>query len=208
MKERMKMAGVSLLVLLLIGAYVVYPMTQKEKTFTEAPTDISVEAKVDGYQSLEAIENSVQIIVKVEKVSEEDPIIWRNPNGDPYFVGMIGNVKITDLYKNESNQQIEVGSTIPIFENEAYDDQKNITYHVANYLKMNIGKEYMLFLDYSESDNWYVPCSAIWGKYPLDNTEAILYSSNARAAETSSVNILVNQISLEVMDKYKSIVNE
>lgn len=203
MKKGMKIAGISVVVFLLIGAYAVYPIVQKNKTFKEAPTDMSVEAKIDEYQSLESIENSVEIIVKAEKVSEEEPIIWRGSNDEPYFVGMIGNVKIINIYKDGSNQDITAGSIIPIFENEAYDAEKNVIYHVAGYKKMSIGKEYMLFLDYSESDNWYVPCSAIWGKYPLDSTEVILYNSNERAAETSTANILVTQIGCEVMEKYE-----
>lgn len=71
MRKGMTSVGVSVVVLLLIGAYAVYPITQKDKTFEEAPTDMSVEAKVDEYHSLESIENSVEIIVKAEKVSEE-----------------------------------------------------------------------------------------------------------------------------------------
>lgn len=203
MRKGMMIAGVSVVVLLLIGAYAVYPITQKDKTFEEAPTDMSVEAKVDEYYSLESIENSVEIIVKAEKVSEEEPVIWRDGQGNVYFVGMIGNVKISNIYKDESNQDIKIGSTIPIFENEAYDAEKNVIYHVADYKKMSIGKEYMLFLDYSEDDNWYVPCSAIWGKYPLDSTEAILYSSTERSAEASSANSLVDQIGHEVIEKYE-----
>ncbi|MBU3877189.1 hypothetical protein HGO97_015390 [Faecalicatena sp. AGMB00832] len=203
MKKGMLTAGIIVVVLLLIWAYVVYPIAQKNKTFEEAPMDMSVEAKVDEYHSLEAIENSIGIIVKAEKVSEEEPVIWRDGQGNVYFVGMIGNVKISNIYKDESNQDIKIGSTISIFENEAYDAEKNVIYHVAGYKKMGIGKEYMLFLDYSEDDNWYVPCSAIWGKYPLDSTEAILYNSNERPAETSSANILVTQIGREVIEKYE-----
>ena len=199
----MFIVGGSLLLILVVIACI-YPLTQKKESqnFAENSTDISVEAKVDEYQSLEAIENNVEIIVKVEKTSEEEPIIWRNEHGSVYFVGTIGNVKITEIYKNESDRQLETGDTIPVFENEAYDSKENVTYHVADYKKMSEGKEYILFLNYSDGDQWYVLCSAVWGKYPLDNSEPILYKGDDSRAVMDSSYDLIDQIGLEVIDKY------
>ena len=204
MKKRIIIAG-GILLLSLVLAVCIYPLTQKSKSthFSKPSTDISVEAKVDEYQSLEAIENTVAIIVKVEKISEEEPIIWKNDQGNVYFAGTIGNVKINEIYKNDSDRQLEIGRTIPIFENEAYDPKENTTYHVADYKKMSVGKEYMLFLNYSDSDRWYVPCSAIWGKYPLDSSEPILYNSTEVEPVIDSPHSLVNKIGLEVSEKYK-----
>ena len=77
---------------------------------------------------------------------------------------MIGNVEILEIYKNTSGKDLKISDEIPILENEAYNKAENVVYHVAGYRKMEQDKEYMLFLDYSEDDSWYVPCSAIWGK--------------------------------------------
>lgn len=175
---------------------------------TSAPDDashVAVEAKIDGYRSLEEIENKVDIIVKVVKDSEEPPIIQRDNMGNVNFTGTIGNVKVTKIYTDKSDQNIKEGEIIPIFENEAYDSKTNTVYHVAGYTKMEIGKEYMLFLTYSPGDNWYVPCSAVWGKYPLNSSEAALYRSNTKDSEKNDVNgmdTIIEQIGQEVQAKY------
>lgn len=66
---------------------------------------------------------------------------------------------------------------------------------------MEQDKEYMLFLDYSEDDSWYVPCSAIWGKYPLDANETLLFQEKTTRANYEEEGLL-DGIQKEVLEKY------
>lgn len=161
--------------------------------------DVVIDAKVDGYDSLEEIEEKVSIIVKAKKVSEDPSMIRKNTEGNIRFTGTIGNVEILEIYKDMSGKDLKVSDELPILENEAYNEAENVVYHVAGYRKMEQDKEYMLFLDYSEDDGWYVPCSAIWGKYPLDEKEALLFQETRQASEEGPL----DGIQEEVLEKYR-----
>lgn len=202
MENKKALVGICI-VFAAITAVSIYHFTKKEREniVTITPEDAAhaeIEAKVDGYHSLSEIEDKVDIIVRVIKDSEEPPSIHRGNMGTVNFVGTIGNVKVTKIYTNTSDRNIEVGDILPIFENEAYDSETNTVYHVAGYTKMAIGQEYMLFLTYSSSDRWYVPCSVIWGKYALNDTEADVYSDDSDSEKEN----IMEKIRLEVLEKY------
>lgn len=167
----------------------------------QPPGEVVIDAKVDGYDSLEEIEDKVSIIVKAKKVSENPSMIRKNGEENIRFTGTIGNVEILEIYKNTSGKDLKISDEIPILENEAYNKAKNVVYHVAGYRKMEQDKEYMLFLDYSEDDGWYVPCSAIWGKYPLDANEMLLFQEKTTRANYEEKGLL-DGIQKEVLGKY------
>lgn len=156
--------------------------------------DLIIDAKVDAYDSLDEIENKVSVIVRAKKVSEEKPMIRKNSEGNIRFTGTIGNVEILKIYKDDSGKELHISEILPILENETYNKSENMNYHIAGYLKMKKNKEYMLFLDYSEEDGWYVPCSAIWGKYPLDLNEKTLFKEEQS----------IDNIEDEVLEKYST----
>lgn len=157
--------------------------------------DLVVDAKVDSYESLDEIENAVSVIAKVKKISEDQPMVRKNSQGEMLFTGTIGNVEVIEIYKDTSGKAIKVFDSLLILENETYSKTENINYHIAGYKKMEENKEYMLFLNYSEDDGWYVPCSAIWGKYLLDLNEDILFQEE---------NTSLDNIWGEVIDKYSA----
>lgn len=202
MKKKKLIMIASLVVVFFSIAGLYYGMQKNEKKVVKNYKHVMVGAKIDEYQSLQSIEEKVALIVKVKKVNEEEPIIWRDEQGNVYFVGTIGNVEVLKVYKDESDQHIEIGNILPIFENEAYDEKENTTYHVAGYQKMQVENEYMLFLNYSDGDKWYVPCSAIWGKYPLNPQENILYHDSEISTMSFDEN-LVEKIGVEVIQKYQ-----
>ena len=163
--------------------------------------DIVIDAKVDEYTSLAEIEDKVTLIVKVNKLSDDSPMIRKNSSDRILFTGTIGNVEVLKVYKNTSDRTISVGDQLPILENETYNKVENVTYHIAGYKKMEQNKEYMLFLDYSVEDEWYVPCSAVWGKYPLDPEEETLFVNNTMRTSQEDENP-IDKISKEVLEKY------
>ena len=160
--------------------------------------DLIVDAKVDAYDSLDEIENVVSIIAKVKKVSEDPPMIRKNSEGT------IGNVEVIEIYKDTSGRALKIFDILPVLENETYSETENINYHIAGYKKMEENKEYMLFLNYSEDDGWYVPCSAIWGKYPLDPNEDILFQ-DITTRSVQNGNTSLDNILEEVIDKYSAL---
>ena len=166
--------------------------------------DLIVDAKVDAYDSLDEIENVVSIIAKVKKVSEDPPMIRKNSEGGMLFTGTIGNVEVIEIYKDTSGRALKIFDILPVLENETYSETENINYHIAGYKKMEENKEYMLFLNYSEDDGWYVPCSAIWGKYPLDPNEDILFQ-DITTRSVQNGNTSLDNIWEEVIDKYSAL---
>lgn len=166
--------------------------------------DLIVDAKVDAYDSLDEIENVVSIIAKVKKVSEDPPMIRKNSEGGMLFTGTIGNVEVIEIYKDTSGRALKIFDILPVLENETYSETENINYHIAGYKKMEENKEYMLFLNYSEDDGWYVPCSAIWGKYPLDPNEDILFQ-DITTRSVQNGNTSLDNILEEVIDKYSAL---
>ena len=166
--------------------------------------NLIVDAKVDAYDSLDEIENVVSIIAKVKKVSEDPPMIRKNSEGGMLFTGTIGNVEVIEIYKDTSGRALKIFDILPVLENETYSETENINYHIAGYKKMEENKEYMLFLNYSEDDGWYVPCSAIWGKYPLDPNEDILFQ-DITTRSVQNGNTSLDNIWEEVIDKYSAL---
>ena len=166
--------------------------------------DLIVDAKVDAYDSLDEIENVVSIIAKVKKVSEDPPMIRKNSEGGMLFTGTIGNVEVIEIYKDTSGRALKIFDILPVLENETYSETENINYHIAGNKKMEENKEYMLFLNYSEDDGWYVPCSAIWGKYPLDPNEDILFQ-DITTRSVQNGNTSLDNIWEEVIDKYSAL---
>ncbi|WP_438762898.1 hypothetical protein [Enterococcus sp. AZ194] len=58
-----------------------------------------------------------------------------------------------------------------MLENEAYDQEKKITYHIAGYNLIEADKNYLLILRHSETDPYYIVSGVNYGKVSLEETE-------------------------------------
>lgn len=146
---------------------------------------------------MQELENATPIIVKGIKTYENEPSIRKNEYGETTAVYTLSSFKIKEVFKNNTDALITNDSEIPILENEAYDKKTDTTYHIAGYKKMKTNNEYILFLYYSASDDWYVPKGVTFGKIPVDNTEENLYLETneiSRSNEKPIEDIIADQV--------------
>lgn len=90
-------------------------------------------------------------------------------------------VEVKEIRKNISEQSVEVGDKIPVYENQfSYLDKEGtkVTCHVNQYKMMEPGKEYILYLNYSEHDEWFYILSGLFGKVPVSEEEELLFPSS------------------------------
>lgn len=173
-------------------------------------TDVVVDAKTEYFSNMTELEKKSPIIVKGKKVRENRPTIIRDSQGQIVFIYTLSTFEVTEIYKNNTKMNIKNRQRIPIIENEAYDRKTRTNYHIASYLKMQINNEYILFLEYSDYDKWYVPKAVTFGKIPLDPEEPMMYqepvsfmqSMDARGAMLYEEPVQ-ESIANDVREKYK-----
>lgn len=144
---------------------------------------VFVDAKIDNYTSLSDVEADSDIIVSGTKVYENEPTIITDENGNIIIEYTLSEFKIDDIIQNNLESSVQVGDTINILENEFYDEDKDVTYHIAGYCKMITDNEYMLFLRYADQNKWYIPTGVTVGKIPLDADETLIFGEDNTAVE-------------------------
>lgn len=108
------------------------------------------------------------------------------------------SVKIESIEKNATDFSVELGEVIPIFENEAYDEEHNINYHIAGYQKMLMDNEYLLLLKHADGNDWYIPTGVVSGKIPQDEEERKVYSDDEEIVQ--NVENIVDEAKIEYND--------
>ena len=145
--------------------------------FAEKPNYESVidEASLVYYEDADAVIDASALIVRVKKVSEED-FAFSLGNGffDRYTMS---TVKITEVYQNSDSAEIAAGSKIEILECQWTDKEYKRVHHTAGYIKMETGKEYLLFLGANPDMNYYYPLGVLYGKIPVDSDEKLFLST-------------------------------
>lgn len=145
--------------------------------FAEKPNYESVidEASLVYYEDADAVIDASVLIVRVKKVSEED---WAYPLGNGLFDRFtLSTVKIVEVYKSTGASKIEAGSKINILESQWTDKEYKRVHHTAGYIKMETGKEYLLFLGANPDMNYYYPLGVLYGKIPVDSDEKLFLST-------------------------------
>lgn len=150
-----------------------------------------VEAKTPGFESLQEMEDSCSVIVKVIREEQEEPIITSS-DGRIVSGYTFSQVNIEQIYKDDTDT-LEVGDTIRILENEVFSEQEQIIYHIAGYNMMEEGKEYLLFLNkslYFDKEPYYVASGVNYGTVSLeedDRTTVYLSRNGQQVVEFSAM---------------------
>lgn len=112
-------------------------------------------------------------------------------------------VQVSEIMKNTSGQQIGLEDEIRILENQFtyIDGDTEVTCHVDQYKMMEPGKEYILYLCYSEQDEWYYLLSGLQGKVPVSEEEEILFPA-------SQITYYVNQPKMEEGSEMQRVMEE
>lgn len=145
-------------------------------------------AKTDSYENLDQLVEDSPLIVRGIKVSEEEPSIIRDEEGDLINTFTISNFKITKIYKNTTNKKLKQGNTIKVSEFSALDKENNILYQINEYELMKINEQYILFLRPSRDADHYFTKGITFGKVSVKNED--------------NVNSLINNIHKEARAKF------
>ena len=140
-----------------IAAQVREKYVQKETSTTSEKRDEYIPAKAEGFSSLEEMENASECIVRIKKESED--VI---PSGTDTTGHTMAQVRIQEIFQNTLGDAIREDKIIEIWENEFPDG--DVICHLEGYEKMEIGKEYLLFLRRSTTDDCFLTLGVTYGK--------------------------------------------
>ena len=90
----------------------------------------------------------------------------------------LSEVSVKEMLTDSAGRNVQPGDGLQILENQftyAEQDGTQATCHINRYVKMQPGKEYYLFLRYSEENGYYVILSGFLGKVPVDESEPVLF---------------------------------
>ena len=184
----------------------------KVKTEKEIDTFSNSSAKSDLYESAEELEKAASVVVKVMRTDKSENIVKTLATGKGMPYGYTKSmVKVTEIMKNTSGQSIEIAEEIQILENQYtyMEDGTKVTCHVNNYKMMEPGNEYILYLEYSESDEWFVILSGLLGKVPVSEEEVLFPSSritfykNQPKEDDSYTRDIMEKIRKESLERYE-----
>lgn len=122
--------------------------------------------KGEGFESLEEMEEASECIVRVKKESEDEPVVSSDHGTTGYTMS---HVRIQEVFYNTLGDKIQNDQIIDIWEGEFPDG--NVIAHIAGYEKMEIGKEYILFLRRSTSHDCFLSLGVIYGKVSVVEEE-------------------------------------
>ena len=104
------------------------------------------------------------LIARVEKTGGEPA-----SQGD----GTLSHVTVQEVLQTTDDARVEAGSAIDVLESD----------EAGGYIKMETGKQYLLFLDYDPVCDAYEPVSPLCGKLPTDPEEPLLSDGGDGQAE-------------------------
>ena len=133
--------------------------------------DVIEPAKIVSYEDADAVIDDSVLIVRVKKTDETPVAYSLGDNHQDCFT--LSKVEVEEVFKNLSNPSISEGSEIDILESQWTDEENEIVHHTGGYLKMQLGKQYLLLLGYNPSVNNYYPLGLLYGKIPIDPEEPL-----------------------------------
>ncbi|WP_179395956.1 hypothetical protein [Lacticaseibacillus absianus] len=125
-----------------------------------------LDAKTKGFDSAEALAQAAQSIVIATKTDQHQPTVSYDRDDLIEYAYTRSDFVVDRVIRSS---QLHAGETFAVLENEAYNARQKVTYHIAGYTLMDQGARYLLFLNYSDSDGWYIPLGTNTGKVNLDN---------------------------------------
>ena len=125
--------------------------------------DVVVAAKISAYESADAVIEDSALIIRARKLDEE-------PAADGEARSTISAVQVETVFLNEGPAEIASGDTVAVRESQ-WTDAEGGVYHLAGYVKMETGADYLLLLAPGESQNSYEPVGVLYGKIPLNEGE-------------------------------------
>ncbi|WDV44421.1 hypothetical protein PV797_12880 [Clostridiaceae bacterium M8S5] len=167
MKKNILLGVLGFVILFSFVWFFYQPFEKNDKSKAEI---VSLEGKTDGADSLTDLEQKASIIIRGVKIDEVE-VKRHYSKIDGMFLGghTRSSFKITDIYKNKSNNpKIKADNNILILEYALYDSKTNKIYTTNGYENMKNNNEYLLFLNEETEEGIFVPYGATLGKVSLD----------------------------------------
>lgn len=209
--KRRKLVGMLFIVMAFV---MVTTLMSCGKKVTGKEIDTLAEAKTDLYESAAELEANAMVVVRVERTEEQENVI--KDMGVPYtYYGYTKSmVEVKEIIKNLSEQSIEIGDNIQILENQFFyidEEGTKVTCHVNHYKMMEPGNEYILYLKYSNSDEWFAILTGLFGKIPISEKEELVFPSSEvtffngqphQDGDDSYVKEIMEKLRKETMEQY------
>ncbi|KLV28417.1 hypothetical protein ABW02_01355 [Niallia circulans] len=154
------------------------PTTYNNRFGEIKPIISEAHAKTDSYENLALLIEDSPLIVRSIKVFEEEPSLIRDEEGYLMNEFTISSFKITKIYKNTTNKELNQNNTIKISEFSTLDKENNILYQINEYELMEKNEQYILFLRPSTDVNadHYFTKGITFGKVGVKNEDKKLDS--------------------------------
>ena len=150
-------------------------LSNEEHELVERAIILGGTAQIEDAAELEA---AAQLVVRVEKTEREENVAEPLNAQGAYHGYTLSEVSVKEVLTDSAGRNVQPGDRLQILENQftyAEQDGTQATCHINRYVKMQPGKEYYLFLRYSEENGYYVILSGLLGKVPVDESEAVLF---------------------------------
>lgn len=163
----------------------------------------NIDSKAVSYESFSEMEKDADVILRVKRLDSERTVI--DKDGSSFRSGYtLSRVWISRIYKDNSFGLAEE-QAVTILENEVYDADENIIYHIAGYNMMTPGEEYLLFLKkgaLQNNENCFVSCGVNYGTIALTENEREIRLAYLESAENADISVL-KDIWDEALKKYQ-----
>ena len=145
----------------------------------EATIHYGVDAKIEGFDTLNEMEEYADAIIRVSRKEGETPVVQYSEDvAESGF--SFSEVEVKEIYVDKTGE-IKVGECIRMLENEYYSEKENIVYHVAGYNMMEAGKEYLLFVnkaEYMDKSIYYVASGVVFGTISIESDNRAVVHRN------------------------------
>lgn len=163
----------------------------------------NIDSKAVSYESFSEMEKDADVILRVKRLDSERTVI--DKDGSSFRSGYtLSRVWISRIYKDNSFGLAEE-QAVTILENEVYDADENIIYHIAGYNMMTPDEEYLLFLKKGalrNNENCFVSCGVNYGTIALTENEREIRLAYLESAENADISVL-KDIWDEALKKYQ-----
>ena len=126
---------------------------------------VVAQPKVVYYETLEALEAASDYILRVARLEDAEPQFTRNGSAVT-AVQTLSQVEILEVFK-DPHGSLNPGDPLTVLEYAVWDEEQATMYHVGDYILMEEGAGYLLFL--METGNpWLAPVGIYEGVISLD----------------------------------------
>lgn len=167
------------------------------------PEHTGADAKTPYFETLAEMEEYADVVVKAVRLDSAEPVIKKAADGMVTATYTLSQVEITEICSDPGGT-LAVGDVITVLENEAYDEEENIVYHVAGYNMMVPDASYLLFLRgdaMSDGTEYYVAAGINPGTVSLEEDGRDTSRMTKDGTEISDF-AAFEQIWQEAWDKY------